>query len=516
MHFVPGGINGGVSGGVTVGVTGGVAVGVTVGGVTNGTINGVHGGVVGGVKNGVPGGIVGGVTSAVSVSQQQHDSPTRTPALAATKRVPPVYPPDALANHLEGRVNLALTINPDGQVSDVEVVNGSPQFVQSATDAAYQWEFQHPAKAPVIISARFIFTLSPTRRTPESRSLEPRDPPKDPRAISSVDVEAIQQDPSPQSAPPPATNNDSRVVGKFHLIPPATASSQNFQPIPPVITSSSPREIILGPGHQPPPATNQGIFLNVAPSEPPLSRVPKSQSANGQIARAGENGITMPVCEYCPKPEYSPEARDANLQGTVYLQIVVLTNGRAGEIKVIKGLEGSLDKQAIKVVREKWTFKPATDRNGNPVDVVVPVDIAFQLYGPPQPTPPTPATPAAASAATAPLIPNESLQAKIFKGPVTDNGASTPFYMGLVNTQTIYAPQPELPRLARQARVQGPVTLNIVVNTEGKVIVVEYVKGPAILVQAAISTVRDWIIKGTHDGAPVTFQISVEVSFNDK
>jgi TonB family protein len=224
----------------------------------------------------------------------------------------------------------------------------------------------------------------------------------------------------------------------------------------------------------------------------------------------------MPICEYCPRPEYSPEAREANIQGTVYLQIIVLTTGRAGDIKVIKGFEKSLDEQAIKVVREKWTFKPATDRNGNPVDVLVPVEIAFQLIGPPQPTPPPMGPPAAASPATAPLTPNETLQAKIFTGPLTDDGKSTPFYMGLVKAQTVYAPKPELPRLARQAHVQGPVTLNIVVNAEGKVIVVEYVKGPGMLAQSAITTVRDWIIKGTHDGSPVTFQISVEVSFSDK
>jgi outer membrane biosynthesis protein TonB len=146
--------------------------------------------------------------------------------------------------------------------------------------------------------------------------------------------------------------------------------------------------------------------------------------------------------------------------------------------------------------------------------VLVPVEIVFQLFGPPQPTPPSTGRSGAASPATAPLTPNESTQAKIFTAPVTDNGASTPSYMGLVNTQTIYAPQPELPRLARQANVHGPVTLNIIVNAEGKVIAVEYVKGPAMIVQAAIDTARNWIIKGTHDGAPVTFQISVEVGFN--
>ena len=241
-----------------------------------------------------------------------------------------------------------------------------------------------------------------------------------------------------------------------------------------------------------------------------------SQGTTGHTVRAGQNGVTMPVCEYCPKPEYTQEARDANIQGTTYLQVTVLTTGRAGEIKLIKGFEKSLDEQAIKVVREEWTFKPATDRNGNPVDVSVPVEIAFQLYGPPQPTPPTSARSGEASPATTPLTPNETLQTKIFTGPVTDDGKSAPSYMGLVEAQTLYAPQPELPRLARQANVHGPVTLNIIVNAEGKVMAVEYVKGPAMLAQTAIDTVRNWIIKGTHDGTPVAFQISVEVGFSEK
>jgi TonB family protein len=319
----------------------------------------------------------------------------------------------------------------------------------------------------------------------------------------------------PPPSPAPTNSNYSALFHKFQYIPPATASSGTAQNIPPVVTSSPSRGLIVIPptGQLPLPATNQGVYLNVAPTTPAASRTPTSQNISGPIYHAGKDGITMPTCVYCPKPEYSDEARDANLQGTVYLQVVVLANGLAGEIKVIKGFEESLDKQAIKVVREKWTFKPATDQNGEPVNTVVPVEIVFQLFGPPQQTPPNPA----ASPGTVPLASSESVQAKIFKAPVTGSSASTPSYMGLVNTQTIYAPKPELPALARHANIKDPtVTLNITVNPEGKVIEVSYVKGPAIVAQAAIDAVRNWIIKGTHEGASVTFQMSAEVSFTDK
>ncbi len=96
----------------------------------------------------------------------------------------------------------------------------------------------------------------------------------------------------------------------------------------------------------------------------------------------------MPKCIFCPKPEYSQDARDAKVEGTVYVTVIVLATGVAGEIKVVKGIQESLDKQAIKTIREEWKFTPGTDQNGDSVDVIVPVEIRFQLFGPPQPTPP--------------------------------------------------------------------------------------------------------------------------------
>jgi TonB family protein len=260
------------------------------------------------------------------------------------------------------------------------------------------------------------------------------------------------------------------------------------------------------------------------------------QNVGGKIYRAGEDGVSMPKCEYCPKPEYSEEARSTNLSGTIRLQVVVLANGHAGDIKVLTRLGKGLDEQAVNTVRDKWTFKPAVDSNGDPVDVIVPVEISFQLFAgtqsgttafvhipsppvPPQvtapstpggvPTPPTPPSPASLKSA-------EGINLKIFTAPVSGNGESTPFYMGRVKTETLYAPQPEFPRFARQNKIySGTVTLNIIVDTGGNVIAVQADKfSSPMFVQAAIDTVRKWKIKGTHDGVPVTFQVPVEITFN--
>src|ERR1019366_6317547 len=115
---------------------------------------------------------------------------------------------------------------------------------------------------------------------------------------------------------------------------------------------------------------------NPPPAEPADPRNLNPQSNNsGQTYRAGENGVTMPKCVYCPKPEYSPEARTAKLMGTVYLQVTVLANGHPGEIKLIQGIGSGLDEKAIVTVRNQWTFSPANGPDGTPVDATVPVEI---------------------------------------------------------------------------------------------------------------------------------------------
>ena len=60
-------------------------------------------------------------------------------------RFPPRYPQRALMRHVEGKVVLKFTINPDGSVSDATVIEAEPPgyFEQSALRAIGRWQF-HP------------------------------------------------------------------------------------------------------------------------------------------------------------------------------------------------------------------------------------------------------------------------------------------------------------------------------------------------------------------------------------
>jgi TonB family protein len=99
---------------------------------------------------------------------------------------------------------------------------------------------------------------------------------------------------------------------------------------------------------------------------------------NGAIYLAGQSGISMPECMYCPAPEYTDKARQNKLEGKVVLTAIIDRAGKAKKILEVKGLSDGLTEQAIAVVRQ-WKFKPARDSHGNAVSVMVPLDITFSL-----------------------------------------------------------------------------------------------------------------------------------------
>jgi TonB family protein len=102
-------------------------------------------------------------------------------------------------------------------------------------------------------------------------------------------------------------------------------------------------------------------------------------AAKEEIKEAGRNGVSAPKCVYCPAAEYTNKARKAKLQGTVGLAVIVNADGTVRDVRVTKPFEDGLDESAVKTVK-KWEFKPAVDRDGNPVPAKVAVEVSFHLY----------------------------------------------------------------------------------------------------------------------------------------
>ncbi|MGD0500562.1 MAG: TonB family protein [Bryobacteraceae bacterium] len=99
------------------------------------------------------------------------------------------------------------------------------------------------------------------------------------------------------------------------------------------------------------------------------------------VYRAG-GGVSAPRVIEKTQPTYSEEARAARLQGTVLLVVEVGPDGYAHNIQVQRSLGLGLDERAMEAVGN-WRFAPGT-KDGQPVTVVVMIEINFRLLNPPQ------------------------------------------------------------------------------------------------------------------------------------
>jgi TonB family protein len=99
-------------------------------------------------------------------------------------------------------------------------------------------------------------------------------------------------------------------------------------------------------------------------------------ATQGGIYRVG-GGVSQPAVIFKLDPEYSEEARKSKLSGSVMLSVIVDTEGRARDIRVVKGLGMGLDEEAIVAVYQ-WRFKPGM-RGGQPVNVRARIQVNFRL-----------------------------------------------------------------------------------------------------------------------------------------
>jgi protein TonB len=73
---------------------------------------------------------------------------------------------------------------------------------------------------------------------------------------------------------------------------------------------------------------------------------------------------------------------------------------------------------------------------------------------------------------------------------------------------------PAYPELARQARVQGVVVLDCVIDPSGRVADVKVLRGHSLLAPAAVDAVRQWLYTPTRlNGVPVAVLLTVTVRF---
>lgn len=205
------------------------------------------------------------------------------------------------------------------------------------------------------------------------------------------------------------------------------------------------------------------------------------------------------------EPIYTEEARAAKLEGTIRMQMVIGTDGLASDIHIVKGLGMGLDEAAVSAVKQ-WKFEPGTLED-KPVAVYATMEVNFGLSDKKQPVkesvepkPPTDggAKPAAGPESTtevssAPLVPPSDAAPK----PVH---ISTAVAEGLI----IKKVEPGYPPIAKDARLQGLVVLQAVIDKSGEIKSVKAVSGHPMLLPAAFDAFKQWKFRPYYlNGEPV-------------
>ena len=108
---------------------------------------------------------------------------------------------------------------------------------------------------------------------------------------------------------------------------------------------------------------------------------------------------------------------------------------------------------------------------------------------------------------------------KLFQGPAAYNRCVASQLSSLKDAprtpELIRHVRPRYPALAKQARIQGTVILEAIINKQGSVENLRVVKGHPLLIQRALEAVKQWRYKPTVlNGVPVEVITRITVNFN--
>jgi TonB family protein len=103
---------------------------------------------------------------------------------------------------------------------------------------------------------------------------------------------------------------------------------------------------------------------------------PSGGSGGTKVYRIG-NGVSAPKLVSKLEPEYTDEARAAQLQGTTVVYAEIGPDGLTRNVRVISGLGLGLDEKAVEAIN-LWRFQPGT-KDGEAVTVAATIEVNFRL-----------------------------------------------------------------------------------------------------------------------------------------
>jgi TonB family protein len=295
-------------------------------------------------------------------------------------------------------------------------------------------------------------------------------------------------------------------VAWFPLTAPAGAAREALAPAvsSPPVPAPIPSGLPAQPAAAPPTAAGKP-----APGLPPQE--PMRVGGNVQAAKL----------IYKVDPVYPDLARRARVQQTEILEVLVDAQGAVASVRVIQG-HPLLDQPAIEAVRQ-WRYSP-TVLKGEAVPVIATVAVPFVLSSDSAVLAGSNTVAGVLGGAPAPT----AGQGGVIGGAPSDaaNAAvappqKVPLRVGgnVQETKILKRVDPVYPELAKQARVEQIVMLEVTVNEEGYVSNARVIRGHPLLDQAAIDAVKQWVYAPTllnDEKVPVVATVTVIFSLSQR
>jgi len=206
-------------------------------------------------------------------------------------------------------------------------------------------------------------------------------------------------------------------------------------------------------------------------------------------------------------PVYPPLARQARIQGTVVLKVVISKSGDVVNMQLVSG-HPMLAPAAIEAVKQ-WKYKPFL-LNGEPVEAETNVTVNFTLSDKP---------PAEGVVGDIPGgFPPAEKSGIISNTPADATNPSIPprvrVSSGVSQGLLLHKVPPQYPPDAKDQHIQGVVVLKVNIDKEGNVYKAELISGHPLLAPAAIEAVKHWKYKPYQlNSTPVEVETQVTVNF---
>lgn len=172
----------------------------------------------------------------------------------------------------------------------------------------------------------------------------------------------------PTVKPPEPTPEPPKEPPQLEITVPFKEMSAAEMTLPGVVSPSAPA--VGGAGAGPGTGAGSGQGSGIGPGT--------GGGFGGGAYRPGA-GITLPAVVREVKPAYTADAMRAKVQGSVWLECIVMPDGTVGDVKVTRSLDPifGLDQEAIKAAKQ-WRFRPGM-RQGEPVPVIITIELTFTL-----------------------------------------------------------------------------------------------------------------------------------------